>query len=403
MTDRIYYTDPYCRTFRAAVRSSFEHDGRPAVTLDRTAFYPTSGGQPFDDGRLGGVQVVETVDAESVIHVLTAPLPVGATVEGEINWTRRFDHMQQHTGQHLLSAAFDRLFGNQTVSFHMGSAVSTIDLAREVSLADIERAVDVANDVVWEDVPVSIRFVTAEEAAALPLRKEPAREGLLRLIEIGTVDLSACGGTHVGRTGAIGCIAVLASERHRGGARLSFVCGGRAVGALRRYRDAVAASVRVLSVLPDELPSAVERIQAETGELHKQVKDLRGRLAAHEGRRLASEGTLVGDVRMVVQSTAGWDAAGLKAVAAAAAAAGQVGVALLSSEVPVSVVITRSPGVPIDARLLMGQLIERFGGRGGGKPDLAQGGGLTARSEDVVSVARELMEAALRTGTTRTL
>jgi alanyl-tRNA synthetase len=277
----------------------------------------------------------------------------------------------------------------------MGSAASTIDLAREMSPADIERAVDAANDIVWEDLPVSIRFVTAEEAATLPLRKDPAREGLLRLIEIGGFDLSACGGTHVGRTGAVGCIAALTSERHRGGVRLSFVCGGRALGALRRYRDAVAASVRALSVLPDELPSAVERIQSEAGELHKQVKDLRGRLAVHEGRRLASEGPRVGDVRIVVQSTAGWDAAGLKAVAAAAAAAERAAVALVSSEAPISLVIARSPGVPIDARLLMGQLIEKFGGRGGGKSDLAQGGGLTVRPEDVVSVARELIEAAL--------
>jgi alanyl-tRNA synthetase len=398
MSDRIYYTDPYCRTFGAVITNSFEHDGRPAVTLDRTAFYPTSGGQPFDDGRLGGVQVVETVDAEAVIHVLSSPLPVGSTVEGEINWSRRFDHMQQHTGQHVLSAAFDRLAGNPTVSFHMGSVASTIDLARDVSPADIERAVDAANDVVWEDLPVTIRFVTAEEATTLPLRKDPSREGLLRLIDISGFDLSACGGTHVGRTGAIGCIAVLTSERHRGGARLSFVCGGRALGALRRYRDAVAASVRVLSVLPDELPAAVERIQAEAGDLHKQLKDLRGRLAGHEGRRLASEGTLVGGVRVVTQSIPGWDAAGLKAVASAAAAIGQVGVALLSGEAPVTLVIARSPGVPVDARLLIGQLIERFGGRGGGKPDLSQGGGLNGRPEEIVAAARELIEAAVRAG-----
>ena len=207
MTDRIYYTDPYCRSFRATVTRSFEHGGRPAVTLDRTAFYPTSGGQPFDNGQLGGAEVVDVIDEDAVIHILASPLSSGGTVAGEVNWARRFDHMQQHTGQHLLSAALDRLFENPTVSFHMGTEDSTIDVARDMSPADIERAVDVANEVVWEDRPISIRFVTWEEAITLPLRKDPARAGMLRLIEISDFDLSACGGTHVSRTGAVGSIA----------------------------------------------------------------------------------------------------------------------------------------------------------------------------------------------------
>src|SRR5262245_61802850 len=177
MTDRIYYTEPSRRAFDAVVTRAGEHNGQPMVVLDRTAFYPTSGGQPFDVGRLETVDVVETVDGgDDVVHVLRAPLSKGTPVHGEIDWSRRFDHMQQHTGQHVLSAAFDRLFENRTTSFHMGAEVSTIDLAREAMASDIERAVDVANGVVWEDREVSVRFVSAEEAARLPLRKEPARE-----------------------------------------------------------------------------------------------------------------------------------------------------------------------------------------------------------------------------------
>jgi alanyl-tRNA synthetase len=371
-----------------------EHDGRPAVALDRTAFYPTSGGQPFDNGQLGGAEVVDVIDEDAVIHVLASPLSGDATVTGEVNWVRRFDHMQQHTGQHLLSAALDRLFGNPTVSFHMGTEDSTIDVVRDMSPGDIERAVDVANEVVWEDRPISIRFVTWEEAMTLPLRKDPARAGMLRLIEISDFDLSACGGTHVSRTGAVGSIAVLATERHRGGMRLTFVCGGRSVRALRGYRDAVAGSVRVLSVLPGDLPSAIERVQIESKGLEKQIRDLRTELAGHEGRRLAAAAPLVGNVRVVVETVAGWDSAGLKAVAAAAAAAGPVCAALVSTDLPPSVVIARAPGVPVEAQMLLQQLIERFGGRGGGRADLAQGGGFDATPGQIAATARELIEAA---------
>src|SRR5262249_16500484 len=151
----------------------------------------------------------------------------GRTVHGEIDWARRFDHMQQHTGQHVLSAAFDKLFSARTVSFHLGADVSTIDLARELSTADLSRGAAEANRVVWGDRPVRIRFAGASEAARLPLRKEPVRGGTLRLIDVDGFDLSACGGTHVARTGAIGIIAVAAWERFKGGQRIEFVCGGR--------------------------------------------------------------------------------------------------------------------------------------------------------------------------------
>jgi alanyl-tRNA synthetase len=174
MTERLYYQHPERRTFDAVVTRVLDREGRPAVHLDRTAFYPTSGGQPFDTGRLGEVDVIDTIDEdEEIVHVLSAPLAERAAVRGDIDWTRRFDHMQQHTGQHVLSAAFDRLFDNRTMSFHMGADASTIDLAREMSGAEIERAVDEANRVVWEDRPVTIRAVSPEEAAGCRSGKSP--------------------------------------------------------------------------------------------------------------------------------------------------------------------------------------------------------------------------------------
>lgn len=391
MTDRIYYTDPYLRTFDATVIRAFQHEGRPAVVLDRTAFYPASGGQPFDTGRLGAVDVVETIDvSDGPVHLLSAALAEGARVTGLIDWPRRFDHMQQHTGQHLLSAAFDRHLENPTVSVHMGAEVSSIDLAREASAAEIERAVDAANAVVWEDRPVTIRFVSPAEAETLSLRKDPARAGTLRLIEIENCDVSACGGTHVARTGGVGLVAVIGGERLRGGSRLTFVCGGRALRTLRTYRDAVADSVRALSVLPGEVPAAVERLLADAKTLRRTIQDLHDRLAVHEAARLMAGAETIGAVRVAAGALDGWGPPGLKAIASAAVGGGAACIAVVSQG---SIVVGRSADVKTDASAVLRQLIDRFGGRGGGKPEMAQGGGLTGSDEEIAAAARTMLQA----------
>lgn len=393
MSERIYYTDPYRHAFDAVVVRALEIEGRPAVALDRTAFYPTSGGQPHDVGRLGVARVLDVVDLDGeVAHVLDAPLAAGTAVHGEIDWTRRFDHMQQHTGQHVLSAAFDRLFDNRTVSFHMGAAVSTIDVARELPGPDVERAVDEANRIVWEDRPVAIRFVSEDEARALPLRKEPVRAGELRLVDVEGFDLSACGGTHVARTGAIGLVAVVHAERFKGGHRLTFVCGGRALRVLREHRDAVAGSVKALSVLPAELPAAVEKVQADAKALRKQVSGLQVALAAQEaGLLLAATPEGPDGVRRIVQAYDGWDANGLKAIASSLVGRATAVVGLVSLGDPSLVVVARADGVPVDAAATVATLTARFGGRGGGKPGLAQAGGLVAPPGAIAAALRELL------------
>jgi alanyl-tRNA synthetase len=397
MTERLYYQQPQRRAFDAIVTRVLDRDGRPAVCLDRTAFYPTSGGQPFDTGRLGEVDVIETIDEdEEIVHVLSAPLVERAAVRGDINWTRRFDHMQQHTGQHLLSAAFDRLFDNRTTSFHMGADASTIDLAREASAADIERAVDEANRVVWEDRPVTIRTVSPDEAAQLPLRKEPVRSGPLRLIEVADFDLSACGGTHVARTGELGIIAVSASERFRGGSRVTFVCGGRALRTFRLQRDAIAGSIRHLSVTPSELPSSIERLQQDLKQSRKDIGRLQQSLAVHEAVRLLSDAQTIEGVRLVAQALEGWDAAGLRAIATALTAHERVAAVLFSATQPAAAAVARSADVPLDANAVLRTLMATFGGRGGGKADLAQGAGLTGDSAAMIAAARTAVGAALR-------
>jgi alanyl-tRNA synthetase len=395
MTDRLYYNDPYLREFEADVISSERlDDGRRAVILNRTAFYPTSGGQPFDTGTLGGSRVVDVIDRETdhaILHVVEGDLPPGPA-RGAIDWDRRFDHMQQHTGQHVLSAAFDRLHHARTMSFHLGSVSSTIDLAREVSPKEIADAEAEASQIVWNDVPVSIRFADSAEVAKMPLRKESAREGLLRLIDIEGVDLSACGGTHVSRTGVIGNIAVASWEKFRGGTRVEFVCGGRALRAYRLLRDSVAESVQKLSVAAHELPAGIERLQNESKDLKRQLKDLQSRLASFEADALASRAEGQGPLKLVIEALEGWDQNALKTIAAAIAARPAHVVVLFGAPPPASIVIARSPDASVNAADLLKQLTTKFGGKGGGRPELAQGGGLNGSPGDLLSAARTLLQ-----------
>jgi alanyl-tRNA synthetase len=398
MTDRLYYRDPYLRAFDATVEKVESRGDRWSVALDRTAFYPTTGGQPFDTGTLGGLRVVDVVDEEDggITHVVEQSgvrqvsdtcLTPGQPVHGEIDWARRFDHMQQHTGQHVLSAAILSVCRARTVSFHLGAAGSTIDLERELSPAEIAAAETEANRVVWEDRPVTIRFVSAEEAAALPLRKEPARGGTLRLIDVEGFDLSACGGTHVARSGAIGIIAVASWERFKGGQRLEFLCGGRALGRWRSFRDTIASSVRLLSVLPEEIPATVERMQGDAREQKRAAAALQTELAKSRARELSEAAESIGGTAAVLRAVDA-DANGLKALATAVAAASHAVVVLVSTTRPVLVVAARSPDAAVSAQQIIATLTGKFGGRGGGKAELAQAGGLDAPPDEILAAAR---------------
>jgi alanyl-tRNA synthetase len=398
VTERIYYTDPACLEFDAAVLSCGPRDGRLVVVLDRTAFYPTSGGQPHDLGTLDDVRVTDVVDLDddSIGHVVSEAIEAGRRVRGRVDGPRRFDHMQQHTGQHILSAAFDRLFKARTVGFHLGAELSTLDIDKVLAPDSMMKAEAEANRVVWEDRPVKIRFASADEAAALELRKEPTRSGPLRLIEVDGFDLSACGGTHVPRTGAVGIVGLRSWEKFRGGMRLEFVCGGRALREFRSLRDAVLGSQRFLSVAPAELPAAIERAQGDNKDLKKVIKDLQERVAQHEAAALVARAEAMGAAKVVIEAIEGWDQAGLKTMAAAAAAHGGVVVALASAADPALVVIARSPDVTLDASAVLKELIVRFGGKGGGRPELAQGGGLAATREALAAEIRRRIAQALQ-------
>jgi len=234
MTERLHYDDAYLLRFSARVVEHTQWEGRPAVVLDRTAFYATGGGQPHDTGILDGVGVVDVVERESdgaVVHVLAAPLPPGTVdVEGEVDRARRLDLTRQHTGQHIISAAFVEVLGANTVSFHLSADYATIDLDRSpLTAEDLARVEDLANEVVMENRPVISRFVSRDELPALTLRKPLAHAGPVRIVEVPGFDCSACGGTHVRATGELGLIKLVRAERRGTESRVEFLCGGRAL------------------------------------------------------------------------------------------------------------------------------------------------------------------------------
>jgi alanyl-tRNA synthetase len=371
MTERLYYTDSYVREFQARVveRSA---DGR-TVYLDRTLFYPSSGGQPFDVGSIAGVAVVEVVDEnDRIAHFLAAPLLTVGEVAGEIDWTRRFDHMQQHSGQHLLSAVFEELFGLHTVSFHLGAESATIDLeggpveARMVTEAEWR-----ANQLVSENRAMDVRFEDAR--AAQGLRKASEREGTLRIVSIDGLDRSACGGTHVRSTGEIGPILLRRTEKIRQSVRVEFVCGGRAVRRARADFEALSSIAQLFSAPLDEVAPLVAT-QLETAKAgDKARRKLELDLAAYRGRELytATEPGPDG-MRRAVQRLDRGNLEDLRAVAQNfTAQTKSVFVATLKD--PPSALVAASADSGVDAGKLLKAALTEAGGRGGGNARIAQG------------------------------
>ncbi|MCA1634405.1 MAG: DHHA1 domain-containing protein [Acidobacteria bacterium] len=389
-TERLYYQDSHLTKFDARVLSVSDAgvEGRVAVRLDRTAFYPTGGGQPTDTGALDEARVFECVDEEErgVLHLVEAAHApeVGALVRGEVDWTRRRDHIQQHTGQHILSQAFVELHGAETRGFRMMSEASEIDLElASPGDAAIEEAVNRANEIVWDDRPVRVHHVTAEEAARMPLRKDSEREGALRIVEIEGFDMSPCGGTHAHRTGEVGLVAVRSWERARGLTRITFVAGARALADYRRANRTARAVAALFSAGRDEGPEAVARLLEENKLLLRRARALGETAARAEARELLEEamqvsgaGTPGGGARLVAQVLEARDAEGLKRLASALVEhAGTV--ALLGSRegADARLVFARATDAPGDMNALMREACQMLEGRGGGRPDMAQGGG----------------------------
>ena len=378
MTERLYYRDSYLTEFRARVVDAGPDQQR--VYLDRTAFYPTSGGQPFDTGQLGGIQVIDVIDeGDRIAHVLSEPLiPIQidgqSDVEGRIDPGRRFDHMQQHTGQHLLSAVLLEMFGAPTVSFHLGAESSTIDVARALDPEQLRDAERRANQIVFENRPVTISF--QQSSQELGLRKPTEREGEIRIISIQDLDRSACGGTHVRATGEIGAILLRKLDRIRGNLRIEFLCGGRAVARARADFEALAQIARVFSAPFDDAPALVEAQREKLQEADRTRRRLATELAQVTGRALYAE-TPAGEdgVRRALHRVESLSEE-LRAQAQSFTSSGPA-IFLAVTENPPSVLLAASPASSTTGAIHAGDVLKRalneVAGRGGGNAALAQG------------------------------
>ena len=370
MTTRLYYADSYLTEFDARVVERAE-DGR-RVYLERTAFYPTSGGQPHDTGVLGDASVRDVIDeGERIAHVLDTPVNE-STLTGRIDWPRRFDHMQQHTGQHVLSAVLEDLFGWATVSVHFGVDVSTLDVdVPTVTPDQVARAERRANEIVFENRPVTVSYEDAAEASGL--RKASARDGTLRIVSIADLDRSACGGTHVRATGEIGAILIGKTDKVRQSARLEFVCGLRSVGRARADHDALARLAQSLSAAPNEVADLVARQSTRLKDAESRLRTLETDLAARIAReRYDSVQADDSGIRRVMERRASGSLDELRPLALATASLPRA-VFVGAVESPAALLVAASDDSGFDAGRAIKAALADAGGRGGGSARLAQG------------------------------
>lgn len=379
MTERLYYRDSFLKEFEATVTSCEREGERFKVTLDRTAFYPTSGGQPHDLGTLSGVPVVEVADApdgHGVVHYTTAELPAGP-VHGIIDWERRLDHMQQHTGQHLLSAVFLDLFQFPTMSFHLGREVSTIDLnAPVVTKQNLEAAERRANLLIFEDRVVAVQFGTAEELAAAGVRKMVDREGVLRAVNIDGLDLQPCGGTHLASTGQAGLLLIRGLERRRDSWRISYVAGGRALTSARADFEALGRAAELLSCGREDVPPVLAKSLDERRAQHAYAKRLEESLASFQAESLLrSAQSEAGNspAQTIVSALVETDSPAYLALLAAKLTATPGVIALLAGQSSGHVVFAQAKGSPRDLGATMREIFRDLAGKGGGSRDFAQG------------------------------
>ncbi|MFQ5407256.1 MAG: alanine--tRNA ligase-related protein [Anaerolineales bacterium] len=395
MRERRYYTDSYTRSFGATVLEQTEVGGHAALVLDKTYFYPTSGGQPHDTGRIAGAAVVDVSIRPTdgaILHVLAvgAIAPTGQ-VAAEIDWQRRLDHMQQHTGQHILSQAFLRVADAPTVGFHLSPDRVTIDLAGRALLDDtVAQAEAIANEVVLNNAPVVAWFPDDDELERLPLRKTPDIEGRLRVVAIGDFDYTACGGTHVRNTGELGQVKVIRSEARRGGLRVEFRCGWRALDDYSVKNEIVNGLAATLTCGYRELSAAVERLQADVKSSRRALRKARKELVSFEAQQLLATTPAHNGLRIVRQAWPDRSPEELRELATAIVE-NEGAVSLLGTAGEKAfVLLSRAPDVSADMSALLPVALDQLQSKqGGGQPHFAQGGGAPA---DMETVARALQQ-----------
>lgn len=386
MTKKLYYENPYIQTFSARIIKQ-EQD---YVVLSETAFFPTGGGQPHDTGTLNGIDVmnVETIDGE-IRHFLAKSLPGNAeVVEGSIDWDRRFDHMQQHAGQHILSAAFESLFGIQTISFHLGKESATIDLdTTAVSREQLKEAEKLANQIILENRPIDTKWVTLEELAQYKLRKATTLTEDIRLVIIPDFDYNACGGTHPKETGQVGLIKILQTEKQKRHIRVEFVCGERVIAHLHRKQQVLLNLISTLNAPEEKLVDAANTLLDNGKASEKQIADLKDTLVHYEAKELLAKGK----TSIIMDTFQNRSIQELQKLAKAVVAGAPEAVCILVSENEhkLQIVAARGDMVVRSMKELITNVLPYINGKGGGNEKMAQGGG-----ENILS-SEQLIEKAL--------
>ena len=397
MTERLYFDDAYLREWTARVVARGERDGRPVVALDRSAFYPEAGGQPGDQGMLDGVRVLDTqADGEVVWHFLDAPL-LADEVRATLDWERRFLFMQQHHGQHLLSAALDQLFEARTLSAHLGEEVCTVDIDNPgLGVDELAEAEELTNQVVWQNLPIHARFVDRADLASIPLRKPPGDYPRIRIVSAGNFDHTPCGGTHPRQTGEVGMVVVRRWERRGETLRVEYVCGGRALRDYRRKNALLNRLAADLSVGIADVPVAVERIHAAEERGRRALAAAEDQLVVYEAAELAAGAERINGVPVVVRQWEGRELERVRSLGRQIAGSG--GVALLGlGGAKAQLVFSCPAGTALDMGATLREAAAIVGGRGGGRTEAAQGGGPDVEQlPAALERAREIVVAALR-------
>ncbi len=394
MSDRLYYADSYATHFEATVTEQTTHEGKPALVLNQTYFYPTSGGQPHDTGIINGLPIIDVIvrdEDAAILHVLDAPAPslVEQTVACEINWARRFDHMQQHTGQHILTQAFIQTAEAKTVSFHLSTESVTIDLdANGLSDSQIETAEKLANEIIQADKTVTATIREMDDQDGVRMRKLPKHivtDGL-RVVEIEGFDTTACGGTHVARTGEIGLIKIIKLEKHGDKTRLEFRCGGRALSDYGDKHQVISTLATEMNCRFPEVPENVAKLRAELKTAQTALKELREQLVEYEATKILSEAPRPNGYALITASFDGRDAGELKLLASRLTAGGSAVVLMGTAGEKAQLIFARSADLPFNMGALLKEAAGKLGGRGGGQPTFAQGGGVAATVDQIKSV-----------------
>jgi alanyl-tRNA synthetase len=394
-SEKLYYGDSYCKEFSAKVERVMEHQGKFGLILDKTYFYPETGGQLADCGEIENIKLVSCIEKDGeILHLLekSIQVEVGAEVKCKINWEKRFDNMQQHTGQHILSSVFVSLLQADTISSRLGEKICTIDLNRSsLNLDELSQVEELANQIVFENREVKKYLVNEEEAKKLPLRKPPIYSENIRIVEIENLDWSACGGTHLNRTGEVGIIKILNWERMKGNVRVNFICGKRGLEDFRFKNEVISGIAKALTRSEKEIENAVILLLEENKQLKRELNFLKEKLLDNEAKELFSQVENLKEYKLVIKSFSNRGFEELKNLAIKLANSGEV-ICILGLKDEGKLILSKSKNLSFDLKGLAESLFKSFNGKGGGGQNLYFGSFEKEKIEEILNKAKEIIK-----------